>query len=414
VGAKYKNILLIIPELCVGGAQRSLANLSIELAHDFNVWLVVFNKDQLAPYKLGGELLSLDVFSGNSWFTKVNAFFKRVANLKRIKKNLNIDVSVSFLEGADYVNILSAKNDKVVISIRGSKYFDEEINGPLGVLRLKILMPILYHFADKVVCVSHGIKDELQQRMHIAAEKLVVIHNFYDRDQFFSNIKTDPKTDEIFSSLFKYDFLLSVGRLHRQKNFERLLDVFARVAIKTKDLKLVIIGDGNEKENLLKRARHLNLAVHQNGDAWQPEKCQVFFTGFQKPGSFLKHAKIFILPSLWEGFPNALIEALAFGVPVMAADCHTGPREILAPNTSCVLTDNAEYTQTGVLLPVLNSSQRVEVWAAEVMELLANQAQLGSYKISGPLRFRQFDRTVIYPEWCNLLLLLTAESTNRP
>ena len=406
--------MLIIPEMSVGGAQRSLANLSIELAHDFNVCLVVFNKAGLAPYNLGGELYSLDVNSGHSGFVKVIAFFKRVINLRRLKKNLNIDVSLSFLEGADYVNILSAKKDKVVISIRGSKYFDEEIKGTIGRIRRKILMPFLYKFADKIVCVSHGIKDELQQRMRIPAEKLVVINNFYQRDQLFSNIRTDPQSEETISPLFKYEFLLSIGRLHKQKNFGNLLDVFAHVIKDRKDLKLVIIGDGIEKEALAQRARELDLAIYQKGDPLDPKKYQVFFTGFQNPGSFLSHAKTFLLPSLWEGFPNALMEALAFGVPVIAADCPTGPREILAPNSTFDVIQNAEYTETGVLLPLLNSKKAVKIWATEVIKLIANQVQLENYKKNGPLRFKQFDRSVIYPEWFSLLSMLAESKRKSP
>ena len=102
-----RKVLLIIPELCMGGAQRTLSKLSVELARRHKVWVVIFNKDAAIAYPLGGKLLSLEVAGANNPITKLIAFRKRVARLKKIKKDIRPDISISFLEGADYINVLS-------------------------------------------------------------------------------------------------------------------------------------------------------------------------------------------------------------------------------------------------------------------------------------------------------------------
>src|SRR5436190_16201964 len=120
-----ERVLLIIPEMHTGGAQRSLSKLSIALATRYQVWLVIFNKGNNVAYPFGGELLSLDVEGGKNWFQKIKSFLQRIERLKQLKKKLRIDVSISFLEGADYVNVLSRQKEKVILSLRGSKLHDE-------------------------------------------------------------------------------------------------------------------------------------------------------------------------------------------------------------------------------------------------------------------------------------------------
>src|SRR6187549_4201625 len=119
-----KKILLIIPELTMGGAQRSISKLSIEFARHHTVWLVIFNKVDGLAYAHGGELVSLDVVPSGGIPNKIKSFIQRVRRLRKLKKDLGIDVSISFLEGADYINILSKANDKIILSIRGSKRHD--------------------------------------------------------------------------------------------------------------------------------------------------------------------------------------------------------------------------------------------------------------------------------------------------
>ena len=105
---ELKRILLVIPNLDFGGAQTSFARLTQLLQNDCKLLLVVFNKDNIAPLDLRGELVDLTVDAGQSYLMKLINFIKRVKRLRQIKKRFKPDASISFLEGADYVNILSS------------------------------------------------------------------------------------------------------------------------------------------------------------------------------------------------------------------------------------------------------------------------------------------------------------------
>src|SRR4051812_17559323 len=112
---KRHKVLLIIPEMSMGGAQRSLAKLSLALESFHEVSLVVFNTDHKVEYPHGGILLSLGVAGGGNVLQKFSSFIKRTRRLRKLKNKLRIDVSISFLEGADYVNVLSRAGDRVVL-----------------------------------------------------------------------------------------------------------------------------------------------------------------------------------------------------------------------------------------------------------------------------------------------------------
>ena len=111
--------------------------------------------------------------------------------------------------------------------------------------------------------------------------------------------------------------LVSVGRLVRKKGFDVLLEAFA-IARSEVDCRLVILGEGPERATLLAQAERLGLAY----DIDMPGFCA-------NPFALMARAGAFVLSSRWEGFPNALVEAMACGAPVIATDCPSGPHEIL-------------------------------------------------------------------------------------
>src|SRR4030095_11852232 len=129
-----KKVMLISPNFGGGGAERSIAKLSELLNDHYEIHFVIFNifpgREQVYPIK--GKLHILGVPAGKSYLDKAFRLLERVKKVRTLKRELGIDVCISFLEGADYVNILSKSLEKVIISIRGSKENDEEINGLLG------------------------------------------------------------------------------------------------------------------------------------------------------------------------------------------------------------------------------------------------------------------------------------------
>jgi len=144
------------------------------------------------------------------------------------------------------------------------------------------------------------------------------------------------------------------------------------------------------------------------------EDFDVYFLGFQKnPFKYIEKAKLFVFPSLWEGFPNALVEAMACGVPVVSSDCRSGPREILAPDTDYrKQTTKPEWAKHGVLMPVfeeefLNAeellTEKEKPWLEVLKTFLSDENLRKEHGKKAKLRAQDFSTDKIVKEWLELL-----------
>jgi glycosyltransferase involved in cell wall biosynthesis len=168
--------------------------------------------------------------------------------------------------------------------------------------------------------------------------------------------------------------IVNVGRLTEQKNQRELIAAVSELKKDNVNCRLVIIGEGELRDYLL------NLAA-----ALKVEK-DVLLLGFQEnPFKYVARSAVFVLSSLFEGFPNALAEAMAAGCPVVASDCITGPREILAPGTS----DEGDplYAKYGVIFRTCDTASMVR----GIKRLLTDQAMRAEYSRLGKERVMDFD-----------------------
>jgi len=405
-----KSILLIIPNRGLGGAQRVFHDHSVALREFYDVTEAIFNEDEADVYPSGNVVHSLGVSGGGGILAKISNFWKRVQRLRLLKQELQCDVAISHLEGADYVNLLSKGQEKTIILIHGSKQHDKAIKGALGMLRKRLLMPALYNRADKIVTVSRDINPELIEAFGVKPEKLQTINNFFEVSQIQTRAHEPLSTAEqaVYAA---GPVLVTSGRLTPQKNQAPLLDVFAQVQQQQPTAKLVFVGDGELRDALIARARGLGLRVFA---AWESAVItpdyDVYFLGLQaNPFKYLRPATAFVFPSAWEGFPMALGEAMACGLPVLSADCPTGPREMLAPATATptVPLGQAETGSYGLLLPMLTQPATLAahqaVWVAALGTLLASSAEQRRLGQLAQQRMEDFTRERIFGQWVQLI-----------
>jgi glycosyltransferase involved in cell wall biosynthesis len=172
-----------------------------------------------------------------------------------------------------------------------------------------------YRRAETIIANSRGVAEDIVAVTGLPPERIHVIDNptvSCAMRQLARQPVAHPWLEDGGPPL-----ILGIGRLVRQKDFPTLVRAFARVRAE-RPCRLMILGEGKQRESLTSLAHSLGV------------QAEVALPGFvANPYAFLARAALFVLSSAWEGSPNVLIEALALGVPVVATDCHSGPREIL-------------------------------------------------------------------------------------
>ena len=217
-------------------------------------------------------------------------------------------------------------------------------------------MKKLYSKADVVVPVTDEIRDDIIDTYSLNPNKVHTIYNPYDINSINTEKNIVIENDEHLSFMKTGRCIISVGRMTHQKGFWHLIKAFKIVHDKHPDTKLVIVGRnelGDKVQNLI-------------SDLKLEDK--ILLTGNQKnPFAYVQQSKIYVLSSLYEGFPNALVEAMACGKPVVAANCKSGPKEILSENyKEYTSVSNVELCEFGVLVPEMSQEEN---WNADDLEL---------------------------------------------
>lgn len=317
---KNKRILFVIPYLANGGAQRALSNITTHFPNEWDIDILA-NSDKYISYPYKGNVISLGVDEKprtSSVFFQFKVFLKRVRKLHYLKKEGQYAACISFLDSANVANILTGrKRCKVIVSVRSSLVNQAKL--PQYRFIVNPLVHLLYNKADKVVAVSKGSAKELRDVFGIGQQRIAVISNGYDLEELmqYTREELDDKTASFIKA--KRVILIS-GRITELKGHLHLIRAFARVVEQIEEAVLVIVGSGDYEEKLKELV----------GISEIREK--ILFTGFQRnPYKYVSKADIFVMPSMYEGFPNALAEAICLGIPGIASDFQTGAREILAP-----------------------------------------------------------------------------------
>jgi glycosyltransferase involved in cell wall biosynthesis len=203
------------------------------------------------------------------------------------------------------------------VVLRLGMHLSQSLEGKSWLLKALRFYPVrwFYPWADGIVGVSDGVVEDLAVITGLPRSRFRVIANPTVTPDLH-RLAAEPLEDDWFTSP-ETPRIIAVGRLTRQKGFSILLEAFARLHGR-QQCRLVILGEGPDRQKLEMEVERLGLAG------------AVRLPGFvAKPYPWLVRADLFVLSSLFEGSPNALKEALALGVPVVATDCNSGPRQIL-------------------------------------------------------------------------------------
>jgi glycosyltransferase involved in cell wall biosynthesis len=391
-----KNIAILIPKLTGGGAERVAANLSLVLSKKFSCHLIVYDKNKIT-YDYSGKLLCINDEKKNYFFGKLFNLIKRIKAVKKIKNDYRIETTVSLMENPNFVNIFSKTKDKVVISVRNYKSLSP--NNLYGRLN-KLFMKALYNKADYVVAVSELIKEDLVRKFRVRRDKIKVIYNFYDLEKI--NELASEMIEDKYDDFFKGKVITSMGRLEHQKGQVHLIKAFSKIKQELPGIKLLIIGQGSLEKQLKGLVEFLGIAD------------DVKFIGYTKnPFKYIKRSKLFVLTSLYEGFPNALCEAMACGVPVISSDCKSGPREILSAGKDLRREIfGIEFADYGVLVPVINNdisyndtnlSEGEMILAIAMKKIIVDKKLWSRYSSKALQRVNDFSISSMMKKWEEIL-----------
>ena len=391
-----KRLCLVTSNLAGGGAQRVVSRLSAGLADEYDIYLVLHDGKRI-DYAYEGQILDLETPVVRSTPGKVLNFLRRVKRLKKIKAGLDPQAVISFMESSNFINLLSGRKGKTIISVRNFK--SQQGRSLLGKFFLAAIR-LLYGRSDLIVVPAEGLKADLTGAFKINAAKIKVIYNPIDLE-LIAERAAEPLPGQ-FKGFFQGPVLLAAGSLTIQKGQGHLLRVFNEIRKSRPDLKLIILGEGP-----------LRAYLEELVDSYGLEDV-VLLPGFMaNPFQFMGRADLFVLPSIFEGFPNVLVEAMACGLPVVASDCPSGPREILAPESDFLnRAQKVEFASCGVLCPVISGElYRAEEPLADTEKLLAkalltlldDQQLSAQYRVKSKERAEDFASESIAQEWVKML-----------
>lgn len=362
-----KKILFYMYNLGGGGAERTIVNIINNLDKEKYEVVLVISSNQNTDY--------LDLINNNTKIINLNVERHRyvIRKLSKVIRDEKPDLLFSTLNMNNIIlmlaRLLSFKRIPTIIRVANNM----TLSGENSLLN-KIAVYIFYNFfANKVVALSKGVKDDLISNFKVNKDKIKVIYNPVDLN-LINKLKNKPIVSEKIFLEENKKLIIAVGRLAKIKDYPTLLRAFKKVVTKN-NVKLLILGKGPEENKLKNMCKEMGI------------ENKVIFLGFKdNPYKYMSIADVFVLSSKSEGFAHVVVEAMAIGIPVISSNCNSGPPEIIGNN------------RYGILFPVGDHDQL----AKELDELLNDQSKANNYVKKGYQRANFFDAHAIVQEYENL------------
>ncbi|MDR1962340.1 MAG: glycosyltransferase [Planctomycetaceae bacterium] len=313
-----------ITELYIGGAERALCELAIRL--DKTRFSVTVYSLQARPEndtmscvpRLEAAGISVRFLNMHGRKSFPIGFFR----LRKFLKEQQPDCVLSFLFHANLLSRLAAWSLGIKHVFSGIRVAEKKARWHLTFDRWTSRL------VEKYVCVSHSVATFSETVGRLPKEKIVVIPNGIDVTPFSLPVE-------------KRNWIIFIGRLTQQKGVDWLVNTAPHWLLKLPDWKLVIVGDGEERDGLLIR-------IKSGNDYEGSESNQIVLTGWRADAAkLLTMSKILVLPSRWEGMPNVVLQAMAAGIPVVATEVE-GISELLGENAAdqtCRFGDDKMLTE---------------------------------------------------------------------
>lgn len=387
--AKRKKIAMIVSSLYGGGMERVAAQLSIIFTDfGYDVYILVDGFNKKSAYKYKGKIIvppQMDFNSNNQLGEEIIDLFYSAYQVAKIKKQYDIDVTISFAPPKNLINIVSGTRDRKILTIHSCLSQRGDLKGINYIHKIFKL----YNSAYKVIAVSKWCKKDLICNYGVKKDKIDVIYNPIE-----NSVQQCTEKEK--------NIVLIVGRMHDVKQQWHIIRAFKMVLEHVPDAELIFAGKG-ENEKYLRILCH-DLNIEKN----------VFFKGFvNKIDDLYRQAKCVVFSSSSEAFPCSVIEAMSYGVPVVAADCPGGIREIIV-GKGMNLTEIKEATvvRGGVLTPKLDGEKygaeipliKAEIEMAKGIKYLLNNEILRSVLVKNCLNIcKLFDEKRIAKKWVKLI-----------
>lgn len=308
-----KKICYIIGTLVAGGAEKQLYCLIKYLDRKkFQVVVIALRSGSMEDDFR--EIVKTKII-GKRW--KIDPFF--FFNLYRSIKEEKVDILHSFMFTSNTWGRICGVLLKIPVIIASErsmdlwkKWYHFKIDKILG------------NFTKKIICVSEEVKNYYLKRTELPESKFAVIENGVNLEEI-ERVEYREELREEFG-IEEEDFvILTGGRLCKEKSIDVLLSVVPEIRKEIKNLKILIVGEGEEKRNLVEIVKKLKI------------ENSVFFTGFRKDiFSIIKISDIVVLTSKWEGMPNLILEGMALKKAVISTDIG-GSKEIIEDGVNGLL-----------------------------------------------------------------------------
>lgn len=308
---KFKNkISFFIPSFRTGGSEKIFIELANYLYKNFeyNIDMICVNNEGKLKNVLDKNIKIINL--------KKNSVSGSILPIISYLRSSDSKLVISSMSHCNVIliisKLLSGTKTKIVLRECSSIYtlkspFSQNIKNII----IRFLIRIFYKKADFIISNSIDLAKNLKKEFNL--KKVKVIYNGYE----LKKIKKLSFKEPLHNYFYNKKVIIAVGRLSYEKGLDILIKAFKLVKKKF-DCKLIILGEGPLKKLLLKLAKDLNL------------ENDIHFLGYQKnPYPYIKRSDLFVLPSLIEGLPGALIQALILNKNIISTDCNFGPREIL-------------------------------------------------------------------------------------